>query len=458
MIFKRKLFKYSLFIILSVCFFYFFYLYFMPPSEKMRLDITLESPKDDYFQVYFLIGNEELSEEQSVVTEYKSDSGFNRLKFPLDLGIKSLRFDVGTNPGEVIINEISICSFFQSYPLNLHDVNLENSHDIENIIHDKGNLKIVISGGDPYLELVVPQDIKDQITQDNKLVNQGVVLILALLTTFMMLLVIKLRSDIAQLVKELFINKKMLYFLSLNDFKTKYTGSYLGIVWAFVQPIVTVFIYWFVFEIGFRSGPVQSVPFILWLIAGIVPWFFLAEAWGSATNSLVEYSYLVKKIVFHVRLLPFVKITSAFFVHVFFVILTFLIFVIYGIDLSIHSLQVLYYSFSAICFVFSISLITSSLIVFFKDLGHIIGLILQFGMWLTPILWNPTMIPESYRWILKINPAYYVVEGYRDALINRVWFWERYNQTSYFWILTLSLFLIGTIIMKKTKPHFADVL
>lgn len=458
MIFKRKLFKYSLFIILGVCFFYFFYLYFMHPSEKMRLDITLESPRDDYFQVYYLTGNEELSEEQSVVTEYKSDSGFNRLKFPLDLGMQSLRFDVGTNPGEVIINEISIRSFFRSYPLNLHDVNLENSHDIENIIHSKGNLKIVISGGDPYFELVVPQRIKDQITEDNKLVNHGVVLFLALLTTFMMLLVIKLRSDIAQLVKELFVNRKMLYFLSVNDFKTKYTGSYLGIVWAFVQPIVTVFIYWFVFEVGFRSGPIQSVPFILWLIAGIVPWFFLAEAWGSATNSLVEYSYLVKKIVFHVRLLPFVKIISAFFVHVFFVILTFLIFIIYGIDLSIHSLQVFYYSFSAICFVFSISLITSSLIVFFKDLGHIIGLILQFGMWLTPILWNPTMIPESYRWILKINPAYYVVEGYRDALINQVWFWERYNQTAYFWILTLSLFLIGTIIMKKTKPHFADVL
>lgn len=87
----------------------------------------------------------------------------------------------------------------------------------------------------------------------------------------------------------------MLYFLSVNDFKTKYAGSYLGVIWAFVQPVVTVLIYWFVFEVGFRSGSVHSVPFILWLVAGIVPWFFFAEAWGSATNCLMEYSYLVKK-------------------------------------------------------------------------------------------------------------------------------------------------------------------
>ncbi|AWV36925.1 teichoic acid ABC transporter permease [Paenibacillus odorifer] len=250
----------------------------------------------------------------------------------------------------------------------------------------------------------------------------------------------------------------MLYFLSVNDFKTKYAGSYLGVIWAFVQPVVTVLIYWFVFEVGFRSGSVHSVPFILWLVAGIVPWFFFAEAWGSATNCLMEYSYLVKKIVFQIRLLPLVKITSSFFVHLFFVILTFIIFLLYGVNPSMYATQVVYYSLCTICFVFSLSLISSSLIVFFKDLGQIISLILQFGMWLTPILWSSTMLPASYRWILKVNPVYYIVEGYRDALINKVWFWERYNQSIYFWLLTSILFLIGITIMKRMKPHFADVL
>ncbi|MNI54631.1 Teichoic acid translocation permease protein TagG [compost metagenome] len=118
----------------------------------------------------------------------------------------------------------------------------------------------------------------------------------------------------------------------------------------------------------------------------------------------------------------------------------------------------IYYTICAFCLVISLSLITSSLIVFFKDFGQIISIALQFGMWLTPILWHYTMLPRTYQWILKINPVYYIVEGYRDSLIGGVWFWERYNQTVYFWAITGILFLAGIIIMRKLKPHFADVL
>ena len=79
------------------------------------------------------------------------------------------------------------------------------------------------------------------------------------------------------LIKELYRNKALIWNLSKNDFKTKYAGSYLGIFWAFVQPVVTVLIYWFVFQVGFKSAPVKEVPFILWLVAGIVPWFFFSD-------------------------------------------------------------------------------------------------------------------------------------------------------------------------------------
>lgn len=253
-------------------------------------------------------------------------------------------------------------------------------------------------------------------------------------------------------------HRELIYRLSLNDFKTRYAGSYLGVVWAFVQPVITVLIYWFVFEVGFRSGPVQEVPFILWLVAGIVPWFFFAESLGNSTNSLIEYNYLVKKVVFQIRVLPFMKIISSSYVHIFFILITLLIYGVYGLYPDIYYIQLIYYSIAAFVMVYSISLITSSLIVFFKDLGQIVSLVLQFGMWLTPILWNSTMLPSQFRWILKINPAYYVVEGYRDSLIYKVWFWERYNQSIYFWLLTAVFFVLGIVIMKKLKPHFADVL
>lgn len=455
---KKKLAKFGIVGLLALFIFYAFFMVFIQPSNKMELDLTVKGGEEDYFQVYFMQNNEQLSEEQSVVANYNKVGEFERLKFPLDDDVQKLRLDLGTKPGNVFISNISISSPLHSYEINMKDINLKNSHQVENLKYYQGDLSVSVLGEDPYIEFVPSNEIKGKIIEDNQIIQKFIAFGIALFTTIIFLVYVKLRFDIKYLFQELYRNKKMLYFLSVNDFKTKYAGSYLGVIWAFVQPVVTVLIYWFVFEVGFRSGSVHSVPFILWLVAGIVPWFFFAEAWGSATNCLMEYSYLVKKIVFQIRLLPLVKITSSFFVHLFFVILTFIIFLLYGVNPSMYATQVVYYSLCTICFVFSLSLISSSLIVFFKDLGQIISLILQFGMWLTPILWSSTMLPASYRWILKVNPVYYIVEGYRDALINKVWFWERYNQSIYFWLLTSILFLIGITIMKRMKPHFADVL
>ncbi|MEK4190917.1 MULTISPECIES: ABC transporter permease [Paenibacillus] len=455
---KKRLAKFGIVGVISLFIFYAFFIFFIQPSNKMKLELTVKSGEKDYFQVYFLKNNEQLNEEQSVVANYNKVGKFEPLKFPLDDDVQKLRLDLGTKPGDLFISNISISSPLHSYEINMKDIDLKNSNQVENLKYEQGNLSVSVLGEDPYIEFVPSNEIKENIIKDNQTVQQLLAFGIALLTAIIFLVFVKLRSDIKYLFQELYYNKKMLYFLSVNDFKTKYAGSYLGVIWAFVQPVVTVLIYWFVFEVGFRSGSVHSVPFILWLVAGIVPWFFFAEAWGSATNCLMEYSYLVKKIVFQIRLLPLVKITSSFFVHLFFVILTFIIFLLYGVNPSMYATQVVYYSLCTICFVFSLSLISSSLIVFFKDLGQIISLILQFGMWLTPILWSSTMLPASYRWILKVNPVYYIVEGYRDALINKVWFWERYNQSIYFWLLTSILFLIGITIMKRMKPHFADVL
>lgn len=252
---------------------------------------------------------------------------------------------------------------------------------------------------------------------------------------------------------------KLIVKLAKNDFTTKYAGSYLGILWAFVQPVITILLYWFVFQFGLRAvSPVQEVPFIVWLITGMIPWLFFAEALLNATNCMLEYSYLVKKVVFKIGLLPIIKATSALFVHV--VFLLFLLFVcsVYQLSFSLYTLQVLYYSFCVFFLALAISYMTSAIIVFFKDLGQIINIILQIGMWATPIMWSYTMIPAQYQWIAKLNPVYYLVEGFRDTFIYHVWFWERTMQTIYFWGVSAILFVIGIIVFKKVKPHFADVL
>lgn len=268
-------------------------------------------------------------------------------------------------------------------------------------------------------------------------------------------------SRFLSLPRELYDNRRLIWKLAKNDFKTKYAGSYLGIIWAFIQPVVTVMVYWFVF--GFvRPGAARSVPFVLWLIAGLVPWFFFQEALMQSTNALIEYSYLVKKVVFKISVLPIIKIIAALFVHLFFIGFMLVLFACYGYFPDLCTLQILYYSFCVFIFVLALSYTTCSVVIFFRDLTPLISIVLQVGVWMTPIMWNfedMGLAPQSVIVrILKLNPMYYIVSGYRSALIDKGWIWDYPWQTLYFWGVTLVLFLFGARLFKKLKVHFADVL
>ncbi|AHJ13803.1 ABC transporter permease [Sulfurospirillum multivorans] len=259
-------------------------------------------------------------------------------------------------------------------------------------------------------------------------------------------------------LRDIYQNRRLLKDLVKNDFKSRYLNNYLGILWAFIQPTISVLIFWFVFQVGFKAAPVQDVPFILWLVAGMIPWFFLSEALASATNAILDSTFLVKKIVFRVSLLPIVKITSAVIVHLFFMAFMMSMYIIYGYEPNLYWLQMFYYLFSAIILLLGISWITSSVVIFFRDLGQLVSMSIQFGFWLTPIFWSLSMVPKEYRWLFELNPAHYITQGYRDALINHVWFWEKPMEALQFWGITLVFFVLGAIVFRKLRPHFADVL
>ena len=140
---------------------------------------------------------------------------------------------------------------------------------------------------------------------------------------------------------ELFQNRHLIWKLAKNDFKKRYAGSYLGAVWAMAQPVVTVAMYYIVFDkiMGNTSTPLREgveVPFVLFLTAGLVPWFYFSEALNNGTNALLEYNYLVKKVVFKISILPIIKIIAATFIHVFFVCLLLIVAAIYGYYPTIH--------------------------------------------------------------------------------------------------------------------------
>ena len=231
--------------------------------------------------------------------------------------------------------------------------------------------------------------------------------------------------------------KGNLFFVSqfaLDDFKTKYAGSVLGFFWAFVQPVITVLIYWFIFQIGFKNGDVDGYPFILWLVSGLLPWFFVSD---SITNAVV----------------------SVFFVQLFLIGFTAILFIVYGQMPSVYWLQLVYYIVYMLLVCIGISYFTASLFVFFRDVVQIVSIVLQIVFWITPIVWQMSIFDEKVQWALNFNPLFYPVRGYRDALMSGKCFWEYgFGWNLYYWLIALAFCLIGMSCFKKLKQHFADVL
>lgn len=260
---------------------------------------------------------------------------------------------------------------------------------------------------------------------------------------------------------ELFQNRHLIWKLAKNDFKKRYAGSYMGALWAMLQPVVTVAMYYIVFDkIMGNSGGRGSgdVPFVLFLTAGLVPWFYFSEALNNGTNAMIEYNYLVKKVVFKISVLPIIKIIAATFIHAFFVCVLLVVAAVYGYYPTIYTIQIFYYSACLFIFVLALCYTTCAVVVFFKDLAQIINIALQIGMWATPILWDINSLDSGWAFFLKLNPLVYIVNGYRSAVYERKWFFQDFFSTMYFWIVTVVLFGVGAAIFKRLKVHFADVL
>ena len=273
-------------------------------------------------------------------------------------------------------------------------------------------------------------------------------------------------DKITTLPVELWENRHLIWKLARNDFKKRYAGSYLGAIWALAQPVVTVLMYYFVFDIIFGSkGPELregiTVPYVLFLTAGLVPWFYFSEALNHGTMALIEYTYLVKKVVFKISIIPIIKVIGATFIHAFFVGVLLIVSICYGYYPTAYTLQVFYYSACLFIFVLALTYSTCAIMVFFRDLAQIINIALQIGMWATPILWNLDDLVNKYGGVvnlLKLNPLVYIVQGYRDAIYGQQWFWQDFYSTMYFWIVTVVMFGVGALVFKRLKTHFSDVL
>jgi len=250
----------------------------------------------------------------------------------------------------------------------------------------------------------------------------------------------------------------MIWVMAVRDMQARYVGSVGGFLWVVAQPLAMVAVYYFVFAVGFRAQGPTGTSYVVWFVGGLVPWMFFAETLGPITNSVVGNAHLVKKTLFPSEFLPMVNLLSGLLPHAVFLALLLMLLVGYGVPLRIERGLVLYFLFCSLVLLVGLGWILASLQVFFPDVRHGVGIILNLWFWGTPIVWNREQIPRTYWRYIDLNPINYIVDGYRGLLVYTDIRWPTWEATAYFWGVASTLFFLGYYVFRRLKPEFPDVM
>lgn len=266
------------------------------------------------------------------------------------------------------------------------------------------------------------------------------------------------RIYLLQMVRTLVQHRGMIGALTAREVQSRYAGTIAGVVWAFVHPAAIIGTFYFVFAVGFRTQMIENTPFALWFVVGFIPWLFFSEALTSITSSITRNAHFIKKTIFPSEVLPIVHLLAGLVSHAIFGLVLLCMLIYYDVKFHIEQLFVLYYLFCLCALALGMGWFLSSLQVFYQDISHGLGVILNLWFWATPVVWNFNNLPEGYKDVLAFNPLSYVIEGYRSSLIAETVVSSPVWQGLYFWGVTGCIALLGLYVFNRSKREFADVL
>ena len=252
------------------------------------------------------------------------------------------------------------------------------------------------------------------------------------------------------------MNKNFLFLKNLIFFhlREKYFGSYFGILWLFISPMIMMllfsFIFLFVFQTRLPGFEYDKFSFTIWLLCGYVPWLFISESISNSTNSLSTNAVLLKNINIKISLVPLASVISSIVP-----LLIGLIIILLLISFSTLTISYNVFFFIPIYIMIGIVLFTgigyylSFLNTFFNDVSIALPQILLIILFASPIFYPIDVYPESVRGILKYNPIYIYCEFFRDLLIYK----KSVNllKISFFSLFSFSIFITGSVIINKYK-------
>ncbi len=262
-------------------------------------------------------------------------------------------------------------------------------------------------------------------------------------------------------LQRLCTHRGIIWSMARREIQLRYAGTIAGLIWSVIHPLMLILTYWLVFSKGLKIRPAADVPFIAFFLSGLIPWTAFAETTSASTNAITSSPHLVKRILFPTEILPVVHFTASLVNHAVMLVVLVVVLIFYGMWPSLYALQFLYFAAGLSVFCVGLGWIVSALNVFYRDVGQIILVVLNMWFWLTPIVWPPENMQSfnpTVAFCLKLNPMYYVVQGYRASFIYRTGLWEHWRLGAYFWAVSLAVFALGGVLFRKLKPDFPDVL
>lgn len=268
-------------------------------------------------------------------------------------------------------------------------------------------------------------------------------------------------GTLTQILKDNWEWRGQIWNLAKFEIMKQRRGAVLGWAWFFVKPLMYIFCFWFAIDVGLRAGHASTdgAPYILWLSAGIVPWFFMQNMLNTGIDVMHRYPYLVNKVKFPISAISNLYVIAIMMIQLLLQLILVILYLICQQPIDPYLLQVPLLLVMMYLFWLFFSILMSPLCAMSKDVKNLMGALSTPFFWLSGVLFDVKTIGIDWiQAVLYFNPITFFVTGFRDALYDKVWFWEDPMLIGGFAIVFVATLVMALVVYKRTCKEVADVL
>jgi len=223
----------------------------------------------------------------------------------------------------------------------------------------------------------------------------------------------------------------------------------LGVLWSLLNPLLMMVVLTIIFSEVFKSK-IENFP--VYVLTGRMLYSFFSEATNFAMNSIINNSQLLRKVYVPKYFFPLSRVCSSFITSLIGLIPIFLVMIITGVQFSFYNFLIVIPLFLLLVIAMGAGLILSTIFVFFRDMGHLYSVVLMILMYMTPIFYPASIIPDKYHWIIELNPLYPVLKMFRDLMINGQLF--EWYELLIAGVYAVIYFVVGVFVFYKKQDRF----